>query len=91
MAAYRHFVFLLAVIASAHALVRGFAGAATAAGFNLNAVQGAIVGVFTMILAALYAAADVMVWILLIHNNTSVFLCLSAILYCPQIISEIHC
>jgi len=67
------FISLLAVVASAHALVRGLAGAAAVAGLDLNAVQRAVIGVFAMILAALYTATDIMVGILLVHNNTSIF------------------
>ena len=58
------------MVAAAHALIRGLAAVAAIAGFDLNSVQGTVIGISAMVLAALYAAADIMVRILLRHGIT---------------------
>lgn len=61
------------MVAAAHAFVGCLAAAAAVAGLDLNAAQGAVIAVAAMILAALYAAADIIVGVLLRHNSTSKF------------------
>ena len=58
------------MVAATHALIRGLAAVAAIAGLNLNSVQGTVIGISAMVFAALYAAADIMVRILLRHGIT---------------------
>ena len=75
---------LAAVIAAAHAFVRGFAAVAAFAGFNLNRIQGAVICIFTMVFAALDTAADIMVGVLLRHDKHLLKFCLMAEIVCAR-------
>ena len=65
---HRRFLLLAGVVASAHAFIGSFAAVAAIAGFNLDGIEGAVIGITAMVFAALYTAADIVVRILLRHN-----------------------
>ena len=72
------------MVAAAHAFVGRLAAVAAFAGLYLNCIQRAVIGVSAMVFTALYAAADVMVGILLRHGKHLLKFCLLADILCPQ-------
>ena len=66
----RRFLYLksLALVARAHALVAGLAAVAIGAGLHLDAGKRAAILVAAMIAAALYAAANALVGLLVVHE-----------------------